>query len=75
VPGFADLHRMTMLLLSERTLHAAHILVVGAGGGMELKAMADAQREWVFTGVDPSTAMLDIARGNTERRCGAVTFV
>ena len=62
VPGLADLHRMTMLLLSERAPQAAHILVVGAGGGMELKAMAEAQPEWLFTGVDPSAAMLDIAR-------------
>ena len=66
VPGLADLHRMAMLLLSERAQQAAHILVVGAGGGMELKAMAEAQREWVFTGVDPSAAMLDLARGNIE---------
>ena len=57
VPGLADLHRMAMLLLSERAQQAAHILVVGAGGGMELKAMAEAQREWVFTGIDPSAAM------------------
>jgi tRNA (cmo5U34)-methyltransferase len=62
VPGLADLHRMAMLLLSERTPQAAHILVVGAGGGMELKAMAAARPEWVFTGVDPSAAMLDLAR-------------
>jgi tRNA (cmo5U34)-methyltransferase len=66
VPGLADLHRMGMLLLSERAQHAAHILVVGAGGGMELKAMAEAQREWVFTGVDPSAAMLDLARRHIE---------
>lgn len=62
VPGLADLHRMVMLLLSEQAPPAAHILVVGAGGGMELKAMAEAQREWQFTGVDPSAAMLDLAR-------------
>jgi tRNA (cmo5U34)-methyltransferase len=66
VPGLADLHRMTMLLLSERAREAAHILVVGAGGGVELKAMAEAQREWVFTGVDPSAAMLDLARRQIE---------
>ena len=66
VPGLADLHRMVMLLLSERAPPAAHILVVGAGGGMELKAMAEARREWVFTGVDPSAAMLDLARRHIE---------
>lgn len=62
VPGLADLHRMVMLLLAERAGDKAHILVVGAGGGMETEAMARAQPTWRFTGVDPSAAMLDLAR-------------
>lgn len=62
VPGLADLHRMVMLLLAEQALGDVHILVVGAGGGMETKAMAEAQPTWRFTGVDPSPAMLDLAR-------------
>lgn len=61
VPGLADLHRMMMLLLAEQAPGAAHILVVGAGGGMETKALAEAQPAWRFTGVDPSPAMLDLA--------------
>lgn len=61
VPGFADLHRMAMLLLAERAPEAAAILVVGAGGGLELKALADAQPRWQFVGVDPSAEMLDLA--------------
>lgn len=62
VPGLTDLHRMVMLLLAERTQGNAHILVVGAGGGMETRAMAEAQPNWRFTAVDPSAAMLDLAR-------------
>jgi len=62
VPGLADLHRMVMLLLAEDAPADAHILVVGAGGGMEIKAVAEAQPAWRFTGVDPSHAMLDLAR-------------
>ena len=62
VPGLADLHRMVMLLLAEQAPEAAHILVVGAGGGMETQAMAEAQPTWHFTGVDPSPAMLTLAR-------------
>lgn len=62
VPGLADLHRMTMLLLAERAPAAANILVVGAGGGLELKAFAEAQPDWHFVGVDPSAQMLDLAR-------------
>lgn len=61
VPGFADLHRMSMLLIAERAPEAANILVVGAGGGLELKAFAEAQPGWRFAGVDPSTEMLDLA--------------
>lgn len=62
VPGLADLHRMVMLLLAEGAPGNAHILVVGAGGGMETRAMAEAQPDWRFTGVDPSPAMLELAR-------------
>lgn len=61
VPGLADLHRMTALLLAEQAPGAAHILVLGAGGGLELAAMAEARPDWRFTGVDPSPAMLDLA--------------
>lgn len=62
VPGFADLHRMAMLLLAEQAPAAAEILVVGAGGGLELKAFAEAQPDWRFAGIDPSAGMLDLAR-------------
>ena len=65
VPGLADLHRMTMLLLAEQAPGDAHILVLGAGGGLETRALAEAQPSWQLTGVDPSPAMLDLARGTT----------
>lgn len=62
VPGLADLHRMTALLLGEQAPGAARILIVGAGGGLELVSLAAARPDWRFTGVDPSPAMLDLAR-------------
>ena len=62
VPGFADLQRMAMLLLSEQAPDAADILVLGAGGGLELKAFAEGRPHWRLLGVDPSAAMLDLAR-------------
>ncbi|MCA1968163.1 MAG: class I SAM-dependent methyltransferase [Rhizobium sp.] len=65
VPGLAALHRMVTILLGEGAPAAAHILAVGAGGGLELKAMAEQRAGWRFTGVDPSPAMLDIARRTT----------
>lgn len=75
VPGLADLHRMAMLLLAEQASHAAHILVVGAGGGMETRALAEAQPDWRFTGVDPSAAMLDLARGTVAPAADRVTLI
>ncbi len=65
VPGLADLHKMTTLLLDERASSAPHILVVGAGGGLEIRAMAQLRESWRFIGVDPSPPMLDIARRTT----------
>ena len=75
VPGLADLHRMVMLLLAEQAPGAAHILVVGAGGGMETRAMAEAQPTWRFTGVDPSPALLNLARNEVEPFADRVDLV
>lgn len=61
VPGLADLHRMAVVLLAEHAPATARILVIGAGGGLELKAFAEAQPDWRFTGVDPSAPMLAAA--------------
>ncbi|WP_102958967.1 class I SAM-dependent methyltransferase [Mangrovicella endophytica] len=62
VPGLDGLHRMTGLLLAEAVPDDATILVLGAGGGLELRAMAEAHPGWRFVGVDPAPAMLDVAR-------------
>ena len=62
VPGYAGLLRMTAILLAERAPADGRILVLGAGGGLELKAMAEAQPRWSFDGVDPSAPMLRLAR-------------
>ncbi len=61
VPGFHDMQRMAALLLAERAGAEAGILVLGAGGGLELRAFADACPGWRFTGVDPSAEMLEEA--------------
>jgi tRNA (cmo5U34)-methyltransferase len=62
VPGLSDVHRMSALLLAESTPHHGRVLVVGAGGGMELKFFAQSHPGWQFDGVDPSAEMLDLAR-------------
>lgn len=61
-PGVEALHRMTAILLAEHAPANALVLVLGAGGGLELKALADAQPDWRFTGVDPAGPMLELAR-------------
>jgi tRNA (cmo5U34)-methyltransferase len=61
VPGYASLHRMVEMLLAERVPAKGRILVHGAGGGLELRALAEAQPGWRFDGVDPSAQMLALA--------------
>ena len=62
VPGYFDLHRMAIVLLDERVSDKCHILVLGAGGGLELKTFCEGRPDWTFEGVDPSAEMLDLAR-------------
>ncbi|MEW5421220.1 class I SAM-dependent methyltransferase [Amorphus sp. 3PC139-8] len=62
VPALHDLHRMTGLLLAERISDTGRVLVLGAGGGMELRSLVERYPGWRFDGVDPSAAMLDQAR-------------
>jgi tRNA (cmo5U34)-methyltransferase len=62
VPGFADLQRMIMLLIAERAPSDARLLVLGAGGGLEIKAFAEAKSGWQFDGVDPSAEMINLAQ-------------
>lgn len=58
VPGLADLHKMAAILLQEKIPDAAKILVLGAGGGMEMTALARSNPAWRFDGIDPSAEML-----------------
>jgi tRNA (cmo5U34)-methyltransferase len=62
IPGFPTLHRMIAQLLAERVGSTGRVLVLGAGGGMELDSFTAAQPGWSFVGVDPSAAMLEQAR-------------
>lgn len=61
VPGYNAMQRMTTLLLAERVQEDARVLVLGAGGGLELKAFAQAHAGWTFDGIDPSAEMLKLA--------------
>lgn len=61
VPGFHGMQQMAAILLAEAVPHGGTVLVLGAGGGLELKAFAEAQPGWTFVGVDPSAEMLKLA--------------
>jgi len=61
VPGYNAMLSMAAILLAERAREDARILVLGAGGGLELRMFAQAQPRWSFDGVDPSAAMLALA--------------
>ncbi|GLU26275.1 methyltransferase [Brucella sp. NBRC 12950] len=74
VPGFRDMQRMTRLLLAETVSDTASILVLGAGGGLELKLFAENHPHWTFEGVDPSAEMLQLARQNLGTNAARVNF-
>lgn len=65
IPGYASLARLAVALLAESPLASAQgaaVLVAGCGTGAELLE-AHAQRpDWRLTGLDPSEAMLTLAR-------------
>ncbi|MBL4806138.1 MAG: class I SAM-dependent methyltransferase [Rhodobacteraceae bacterium] len=75
VPGFQDMHRMAALLLAENSPSDARVLVLGAGGGLELKAFAEWNPDWTFVGVDPSTEMLNLARDTLGQLAQRVDFI
>ena len=75
-PGFQDMQRMAGVLLSERVPDDGKVLVVGAGGGLEIRVFAQANPSWHFWGVDPSAAMIALAAqtlGEYEERVTLIT--
>lgn len=62
VPSVHALHQMTHVLLAERVPAHGQALVLGAGGGVEMRALVEASPTWCLVGVDPSSEMLALAR-------------
>jgi len=77
VPGYDASHAMAAVLLHDRIGEQGHILLVGAGGGVELSVFARECPGWKFTAVDPSAEMLRQARAKLESAGAAdrVTWV
>lgn len=74
VPGLRDMQRMADVLLAEHAPDDARVLVVGAGGGLELWRFAESHAGWRFTGVDPSAEMLELARKTLGAHAARVDF-
>ncbi len=62
VPGYQVLHDLAGTILSNELSETASILVAGAGTGMEVLGWGPRHLGWNFVGVEPSAAMLDIAK-------------
>lgn len=61
-PGHAGMLQMVSILLEERVPADGQVLIVGAGGGLETRYLAEVEPGWRFAGVDPAKPMLDLAR-------------
>ncbi|MBQ4833663.1 class I SAM-dependent methyltransferase [Pseudoalteromonas sp. MMG010] len=68
VPGYELLHQLTNAQLQATLNDNAHILVVGAGTGKEILALAAINASWKFTAQDTSPDMLAIAQAQFEQQ-------
>lgn len=62
LPTYDQLLRLSHTFLRSKLEAEAAVLIVGGGGGNELKTFGPPNPEWRFTAVDPSKAMLEAAR-------------
>jgi tRNA (cmo5U34)-methyltransferase len=62
MPGHAGALQMAGVILAERMPSEGTVLVVGAGGGLDTRALASAGSGWRFVGVDPAPKMLELTR-------------
>lgn len=66
VPGYHASHRIAAAILNQRLGSAPHVLVVGAGGGVEVAAFAQHVPGIRLTAIDPSKAMVDLGLATTQ---------
>lgn len=60
--GYELVFELATALLRAACPEDGHILIVGAGGGMEVQTFGLAPARWHFTGIDPSANMLALAQ-------------
>lgn len=66
VPAYDHMHRMAAQLIRERIGEAGEVLVLGAGGGLELESFARLSPGWTFAGIDPAGEMLSAAKDRVQ---------
>ena len=75
VPGFSVMQALAAQMIAETTPRDGHVLVLGAGGGLELSMFADTQPEWRFTAVDPSPEMIAAGSENVSAHADRIDWV
>lgn len=70
VPGYGAMLQMCAQLIAERAGDDASILILGAGGGLELESFHARRPRWKFCAIDPTPNMLAEARERA-KACGA----
>ena len=65
--GYDLIFTLTECFLRAQQQPQMKVLVVGAGGGMEIERFAPANAGWRLTGVDPSQDMLDLAQAKADQ--------
>ena len=67
LPTYDQMLRLSQTFLRANLKEDASILVIGGGGGNELKAFGPTNPGWTFTAVDPSKPMLKVAKLKAEQ--------
>jgi hypothetical protein len=62
--GYELAFELVTALLRAHCPDEAHLLLIGAGGGTEVRTFGRAAAHWRLTGVDPSENMLALARAS-----------
>ncbi len=74
-PGMSVMHTLTAQLIGESTPTDGSVLVVGAGGGLEIAAWSELEPAWRFIAVEPSPEMIQAGRENLIARSNQVEWV
>lgn len=75
LPGMSMMHDLTQQLIGESTPDDGQVLVVGAGGGLEIRAWAEREPRWHFVAVEPSPEMILAGRENLVALSNQVNWI